>query len=143
MKRGPRTALAILASALLVAAVTPFLRDPSPIIPPFDEALFGEAGDGGSQILVIHENDLGQLRQILETTNKDRWPMKWAVSGILELRNNGTVVTTVEVFENPNGPGPLKISGTYYLGYNQESFRSILSRSQLQTTPATSNSSDQ
>jgi hypothetical protein len=54
--------------------------------------------------------------------------MKWAVSGALELRANGITISTIQMFSNPNGPGPLEISDSYYLGYDQVSFQEIVDR---------------
>lgn len=35
----------------------------------------------------------------------------------------------MDIYINPNGPGPFSMQKVYYLGYDQESFQEILGRS--------------
>jgi len=128
MKKRNRSLFAIFTLTLIIAGIAFLLRDIPPTIPPFDEARFIQIGDRDLKRVEINKEDLGQLRQIIEATKRDRFPMKWAVSGALELRANGTTISTIQMFSNPNGPGPLEISDSYYLGYDQVSFQKILDR---------------
>ncbi len=93
----------------------------------------------------ISESDLAQISSILKSTKRDLFPMKWAYLGTLQLRKNGTTVSTIEIFTNPGGPGPLRTSEEDYLGYDQEAFRNILNRAVLmsdQTSDQQSRSSN-
>ena len=128
MKKRNRSLFAIFTLTVIVAGIAFLFRDVHPTILPFDEARFSQIGGRGLKSVEINKEDLGQLRQIIETTKKDRFPMKWAVSGALELRAKGTTISTIQMFSNPNGPGPLEISDSYYLGYDQVSFQKIIDR---------------
>ena len=135
MKKKNRALFAIFALLVVIGGTAFLFRNLPPTIPPFDEALFIHLGVRDVETVEINKEDLGQLRQILEATNIDRFPMKWAVSGALELRANGTTVSTIQMFSNPNGSGPLEIADSYYLGYDQESFQKILGRSKSADIP--------
>jgi hypothetical protein len=128
MKKRNRALFSIFALIVVIASLAFLFRDIPPTIPPFDEARFTQIGDRDAEQVEINKEDLGQLRQILEATSMDRFPMKWAVLGALELRANGTTVSIIQMFSNSNGSGPLEISDGYYLGYDQESFQKILGR---------------
>jgi hypothetical protein len=128
MKKRNRALFAIFALAVIIVGTAFLFRDIPPTIPQFDEARFIQIGGRGLKRVEINKDDLGQLRQIIKATKRDRFPMKWAVLGALELRANGTTISTIQIFSNPNGPGPLKLSNSYYLGYDQVSFQKILDR---------------
>ena len=128
MKKRNRFLFAIFTLCVIIAGIAFLFRDVHPTISPFDEARFIQIGDRDLKRVEINKEDLGQLRQIIVATKRDRFPMKWAVSGALELRANGTTISTIQMFSNPNGPGPLEISDSYYLGYDQVSFLKILDR---------------
>jgi hypothetical protein len=128
MQKHNRFLFAIFTLTVIIAGISFQLRDTHPTIPPYDEARFFMFGDRGLKRVDIIKEDLGQLRQIIEVTKRDRFPMKWAVLGTLELKANGTTISTIQMFSNPNGTGPLEISDSYYLGYDQVSFLKILDR---------------
>ena len=128
MKKRSRALFVIFALTVMIAGTALLFWDIPPTIPAFDEARFIQIGDRDPKRVEIIKEDLGKLRQIIEATKRDRFPMKWAVLGTLELRANGTTISTIQMFSNPNGPGPLEISDSYYLGYDQESFQKIIGR---------------
>jgi hypothetical protein len=128
MKKRNRAIFGSFALIVVIAGIAFLLRDIRPTIAPFDEARFIQFSDQDLKRVEIKKEDLGQLRQIIEATKRDRSPMKWAVSGALELRANGITISTIQMFSNPNGPGPLEISDSYYLGYDQVSFQEIVDR---------------
>jgi acyl-[acyl carrier protein]--UDP-N-acetylglucosamine O-acyltransferase len=135
MKKRNRALFAIIALSLIIAGYAFLVRDIPPTIPEFDEARFTQIGDQDLKRVEINNDDLEQLRQIIKATKRDRSPMKWAVLGILELRANGTTISTIQLFSNSNGAGPLEIANSYYLGYDQESFEKILGRAKSIDTP--------
>lgn len=55
--------------------------------------------------------------------------MKWAVLGAVELKSRGQTVAMIQVFSSPTGSGSIRIDDVHYLGFEQESFRSIIGRS--------------
>ena len=135
MKKRKPALFAICALAVVLGGTAYFIRDIPPTIPPFDEALFIKIGARDSGAIKINDEELDQLRQIFEAANRDRNPMKWSTSGVLELRNHGTKVSTIQIFSNPKGPGPFEIRDVYYLGYDRESLQKILKRSKPTETP--------
>ncbi len=129
-----KTVLIVISAVVVALGVSAIIFRPSPpSIPQFDRARFTGLLPEGIQILEISESDLAQISPILKSTQRDLFPMKWAYLGTLELGKNGTTVSTIEIFTNPGGPGPLQISKEYYLGYDQEAFRNILSRAVLRS----------
>lgn len=128
MNKRNRAPFAIFALIVVVAATAFLLRDIPPTVPPFDEARFIQIAGRDPQRVEIRKEDLGQVRQILEAMKRDRSPMKWSLLGTLELRANGTTISTIQMFSNPDGPGPMEMSKDYYLGYDQRSFQEILVR---------------
>jgi hypothetical protein len=119
---------AIFGLIIVLAGIAFLLRDLPPTIPAFDEARFIQFDDRDLKRVKINKEDLKQLRQILEATKRDRFPIKWSASGTLELRANGTTISTIQIFLDPNGTGPLTISDNYYSGYDQVSFQKIIDR---------------
>jgi hypothetical protein len=128
MKNRKIALIAISASVVVFGVIAMIFRLSPPGIPQFDDALFSHLTTEGFEILEISEGDLAQISLILEATKRDSFPKKWLYLGFLELRENGTVVSTIEIFTNANGGGPLRISDEYYSGYDQEAFRNIVNR---------------
>jgi len=128
MNKRNRALFTIFALTVMIAGTAFLFRDNPPTIPPFDEARFIQIGGRDPKRVEIKREDLGQLRQIIKATKRDRSPMKWMLLGTLELRANGTTISTIQMFSNPEGPGPTKMSEHHYLGYDQKSFQEILVR---------------
>jgi len=128
MKKRSRILLAFFVLLVILAGTSFLLRNTPPTIPQFDEARFILIGDRDIKRVEIIDEDLGQLRRLIETTERDRFPAKQAVLGTLELRASGATILTIQIFSNQSGSGSLEISDRYYLGYDQQSFEKILGR---------------
>ena len=139
-----KTALIVISALVVVVGLLVIISQPyPPSIPHFDKALYNQLTPTGIQTFEISEKDLAQVSLILKSTNRDSFPKKWAYLGFLELSENGITVSTITIFTNTNGLGPIQISDEYYLGYDQEAFQSILSRSTSMSHPISEQQSNE